>query len=73
LVVGVSKTANEFLRQHEQTRGRFERVSRLLEGIESPAGLELLATVHWVKEHAVTTEKIIQAVHRRNQRKLHFT
>jgi O-acetyl-ADP-ribose deacetylase (regulator of RNase III) len=75
LVVGASEAANEFLRQHKQTRDRFERVSRLVEGFESPAGLELLATVHWVnkQEYAVTMEEIIQAVHHWNQRKSHFT
>jgi hypothetical protein len=30
------------------TRARFARVARLIEGFETPFGMELLATVHWV-------------------------
>jgi uncharacterized protein YwgA len=40
--------AVEFLASHPKTLERFERVEKLIEGFESPYGLELLATVHWV-------------------------
>jgi len=42
--------AEEFLQQHEETRQRLERVSRLIDGFETPYGVELLATVHWLAE-----------------------
>lgn len=41
----------EELARHTHTRERFERVTNLVEGFESPYGLELLATVHWVANH----------------------
>jgi hypothetical protein len=33
------------------TLERFERVSDLIDGFESPYGLELLATTHWAATH----------------------
>ena len=43
LVPGAKEDAQEFLTQHPDTRTRFEKVSQLVEGFESPQGLELLA------------------------------
>lgn len=75
LVPGAVKEAQEFLDQHPDTRERFEKVSRLVEGFESPQGLELLATVHWLNryEQAKNTEQVIKGVHSWNARKQQFT
>lgn len=75
LVPGAIEEANTFLDQHPDTRDRFARVSKLVKGFESPFGLELLATVHWLKkyEQAATIEDVIQATHAWNQRKKQFT
>ena len=40
--------AEAFLTQQPATQERFERVLRLIEGFETPHGLELLSTVHWL-------------------------
>jgi O-acetyl-ADP-ribose deacetylase (regulator of RNase III) len=48
LMPGASEQAADFLAEHPDTRGRFDRVAALVEGFESPYGLELLASVHWV-------------------------
>jgi hypothetical protein len=48
LVPGAVKAAETFLVSDGATRIRFERVGKLIEGFETPCGLELLATVHWV-------------------------
>ena len=42
------READLFIEEHPNTRERMERVAELIEGFESPRGLELLATVHWV-------------------------
>lgn len=39
--------AEQFLQQHPDTRARFNQVADLIEGFETPYGMELLATVHW--------------------------
>jgi len=51
LVPGAMEEADELLLQHEDTHARFGRVSRLIDGFESPAGMELLATVHWLVQY----------------------
>lgn len=48
LVPGATTDADQFLLDHPETRTRFDRVSDLVDGFESPFGLELLSTVHWV-------------------------
>jgi O-acetyl-ADP-ribose deacetylase (regulator of RNase III) len=48
LVPGAIADAKTFLAAHPDTHARFERVAGLVEGFETPFGLELLSTVHWV-------------------------
>lgn len=75
LVPGAIEEARVFLSAHPETRNRFERVSRLVSGFESPFGLELLATVHWLKkqERAENVEQIVEATHAWSKRKAQFT
>ena len=75
LVPGAIEAAQEFLTKHPDTRTRFEKVSQLVEGFESPQGLELLATVHWLIKHeqVQSTEELVQKVHSWNARKKMFT
>ena len=51
LVPGAVQDASAFLEHYPETRARFDKVAELVEGFESPFGLELLATVHWVIQH----------------------
>jgi hypothetical protein len=51
LVPGAIDDARESLDRNAELKERFERVSQLVDGFESPFGLELLATVHWVLVH----------------------
>lgn len=48
LIWGATEEAAAFLRDAPGTRQRLERVSSLIEGFETPYGMELLATIHWV-------------------------
>src|SRR5206468_3259695 len=52
---------------------RLDRVSRLIDGFETPYGMELLATVHWVaqKDPSAATDatRAIDQVHRWDARK----
>jgi O-acetyl-ADP-ribose deacetylase (regulator of RNase III) len=69
--------AERFLVDHKQegaeTAARLERVTRLIEGFESPYGMELLASVHWVATHAeegaTDVDSVIQAVQSWNEGK----
>ncbi|MEA2664433.1 MAG: hypothetical protein QOI11_1377 [Candidatus Eremiobacteraeota bacterium] len=75
LVPGAVGEAQAFLKSDRETQSRFERVSRLVEGFESPFGLELLATVHWVasREMASSTQEIVHRVYGWNERKKRFS
>lgn len=75
LVPGAVKDAEGFLADHVDTRSRFDRVGSLVEGFETPFGLELLATVHWVATHenAVSAEDAVGKVYAWNERKKHFS
>ncbi len=63
--------AKVYLDQNDSIQKRFDRVSNLIDGFESPYGLELLATVHWVatREQAITPESAITQVHAWNDHK----
>lgn len=48
---GAEADANELLQPHPETRDRFDRVARLVNGFEGPFGPELLSAVHWAVSH----------------------
>ena len=75
LVDGAVKNATEFLLNFTGTHERIERTSGLVEGFETPYGLELLSTVHWVirQNRLQTLESVIHAVHSWSDRKRQFT
>lgn len=75
LVPGAMDEASRFLEDHADTHARFRRVSELVDGFESPVGMELLATVHWVvhNDGASTADEAIRATHAWNDRKKKFT
>lgn len=75
LVPGAIEDATTFLQQHSDTRARFAKVAKLVEGFESPFGLELLSTVHWVmkNEPVSTVEEVVGHTYAWNDRKRQFT
>ncbi|WP_244201293.1 type II toxin-antitoxin system antitoxin DNA ADP-ribosyl glycohydrolase DarG [Paraburkholderia rhynchosiae] len=75
LVPGAEDEAARFLSESAETRGRFDKVAELVEGFESPYGLELLATVHWLArdEPSASVDEITQRVYGWNDRKRQFT
>lgn len=42
------QVSKDFLQQHPEAVERLERVSQLIFGFETPYGMEMLATIHWV-------------------------
>jgi O-acetyl-ADP-ribose deacetylase (regulator of RNase III) len=54
-----------------ETAQRVEKIARLIDGFETPYGMELLATVHWVaaEDHSASFDKIVESVHGWNERK----
>lgn len=73
LLPGAGETAEAFLAEHPDTRARFERVTALVEGFETPFGMELLATVHWVLTREAAQDRLVETVHAWGDRKQAFT
>ncbi|THJ25081.1 MAG: Appr-1-p processing protein [Nitrospira sp. CG24E] len=75
LVPGAVADADRFLEGHPNTQRHFERVADLVKGFETPFGLELLSTVHWVsaQEGATTPDQAIAATFQWNERKRRFS
>jgi O-acetyl-ADP-ribose deacetylase (regulator of RNase III) len=75
LVPGAVAEAHAYLKGDEETVARFERVARLVEGFETPFGLELLATVHWLtaRENISDPEEVVSQVYGWNKRKQRFS
>ena len=73
LMPGAVSAADEFLEKLEESRNRLARVGELVQGFETPYGMELIASVHWVACKTETTatngEEAIQAVYAWNSRK----
>ncbi len=48
LLPGAVEQADSFLADDAESRQRLNRVAKLIEGFETPYGMELLSSVHWV-------------------------
>ena len=75
LVPGIAEDAHAFIESNPETRARFDKVSKLVDGFESSFGLELLTTVHWVaREHPNASEaEIIDHTYDWGERKQQFS
>ena len=74
LIPAAAAAARTFLEGHPETQKRFARVGDLVEGFETPFGMELLSTIHWVatREGAVTPEQAIEKTRAWSPRKEMF-
>jgi O-acetyl-ADP-ribose deacetylase (regulator of RNase III) len=75
LIPGATGDAQSFLERHTETKQRFAQVAQLVNGFETPFGLELLATVHWVinNEGAVALDDVVTKTYDWNERKKRFS
>lgn len=75
LLPGAIETALPLLQDDNTIRDRFDRVAELVDGFETPFGLELLSTAHWVitKEGALDVAETVAAAHGWNERKRRFS
>jgi O-acetyl-ADP-ribose deacetylase (regulator of RNase III) len=69
--------AENYLRDSEGAQQRFARVARLIDGFETPYGMELLASVHWAAtnrdlEETITENRAVELVHSWNEHKKIF-
>lgn len=67
--------ANDVFKAEAALQEKFDRVEKLIDGYETPFGMELLATVHWVvtRQQARDPLEATQKVHAWNDRKAMFS
>ncbi|MEQ8557669.1 MAG: macro domain-containing protein [Henriciella sp.] len=75
LVPGAFVDAEGYLKNKRAELERLDRIASLVDGFESPFGLELLATVHWVVKHegATSAEEAICQIYNWNDGKKQFS
>ncbi|WP_322780506.1 macro domain-containing protein [Frankia sp. Cas4] len=75
LLPGAVTDAESFLAGQSATRARFDRVADLVQGFETPFGLELLSTLHWVaaQEGATTLQTAMERTYAWSARKRRFS
>ena len=73
LMPGALEEAQTFLEDNPEAEQHLKRVKALIEGFETPYGMELLSTIHWVVTHepdnSRNLEKISERVASWNHRK----
>jgi len=73
LVPGAVAEADGVLCNEKESTERLSRVATLIDGFESPYGMELLSSVHWVSTHqappVTDAESALERVHAWNPRK----
>jgi O-acetyl-ADP-ribose deacetylase (regulator of RNase III) len=72
LLPGAVDEAKSFLNQRPETLARLDRVAALIEGFETPFGMELLGTVHWVMQNGANPDDpddVLSKVHAWSERK----
>lgn len=72
LMPNVVTEAHHVLKQNNNISSNFKRVNALIEGFESSAGLELLATTHWLKKQEKISD-LHQGFYSWNQHKQQFS
>jgi O-acetyl-ADP-ribose deacetylase (regulator of RNase III) len=74
LIPGATEEAEEFLSSQNDTLKHMDQVSELVDGFETPFGLELLSTAHWVvKSGADSFDEVVKETYAWNQHKRQFT
>lgn len=73
LVENAINEANNFLANRDDCFDKLEKIKRLIDGFETPFGMELLASVHWViaRENisANSLDAVTTKIHQWNERK----
>jgi O-acetyl-ADP-ribose deacetylase (regulator of RNase III) len=73
LLPGAVEEADAFLADFPESLSHFEKATAVIEGFETPYGMELLSSVHWVAKHtdtpAQSAEEAVHAIYEWNTRK----
>ncbi len=75
LIPKAIEDAKNYLANKRDTKQNLEKVAKLVDGFETPFGLELLSTVHWVvkNENVNDLEEVVSKIYNWNERKKQFS
>ena len=75
LIPKAVEDAKNYLTNKKNTNENFVKVAKLVDGFETPFGLELLSTVHWIvkNENASNLEEVVSKIYSWNERKKQFS
>ena len=75
LLPGAYEDATAHLKDQSESNSRLEKVAELVDGFESPFGLELLTTVHWVATNSSidSDHDLVDAIYAWDSRKRQFS
>ena len=75
LIPKAVEDAKNYLTNKKNTNENFVKVAKLVDGFETPFGLELLSTVHWIvkNENASNLEEVISKIYNWYERKKQFS
>ena len=75
LIPKAVEDAKNYLTNKKNTNENFVKVAKLVDGFETPFGLELLSIVHWIvkNENASNLEEVISKIYNWNERKKQFS
>ena len=72
LLEGAIENADNFLATHSEPKRRLNRVAELVDGFETPYGMELLSSIHWLIAHdgvAKESGDVVQGIQKWSDRK----
>ena len=73
ILPGAAEQAAAFLQKHPESKSRIGQLCEVIEGFETPYGMELLSSVHWVARHAerpaITADAALAAIQAWSDRK----
>ncbi|MRX33185.1 macro domain-containing protein [Aminobacter sp. MDW-2] len=75
IIPGAYEDANRVVAEDMATRERFDRVAKLIDGFETPYGMELLSTVYWAAQQDGARDfgEVVDTVYAWNDRKRQFS
>ena len=64
LKAGALEKSTDFLKDDHESLERLKKVNEIIEGFETPLGMELLATVHWIasRNHVQDSDEIMKGI-----------
>ena len=65
-ISGYATNFDKFLEDHPEAKCELDKIGALVEGFETPYGMELLASVHWIATHDKSAKDVEETIQQLN-------